>query len=228
MRPGSLLVLLAGVLVTVPACRGAATTSVDEPPRTAMVEQAPPAPPASGGELALGLGDAPDAGPATEPPASSKLRRRADVPPPPPPPVLGAPCSPAATAATATGRGAPFDPCGTKGRVAVRWDPATHTGAFAGGEVGCQLVDLDKKQIAKDPRPFVVEPRRACAKDGKVWASTSCPMCRMAFAGWSAVAVISEMTKEQSLAFQQRLRLPHDVPLTTTEAWASALASAAN
>jgi hypothetical protein len=70
--------------------------------------------------------------------------------------------------------------------------------------------------------------RHACARDGRIWAKSACIECRLPGAGWSATGIIAEMTKEQSLAFQERLGLPKSPVLTTTEAWSKTLASTAN
>lgn len=212
------------------ACRGAGTTAVDEPPKTVVVEQSPPGAPTApvpGGELGLNLGDneaekSADAGPRRGPRPQPELENVTL-------PALGAPCSPAAPSAAPPTRRTALDPCGTKGRISVRWDPSTTVSAFTKADVGCTMQDLDKKRNPKDPRgTFVMDPRRACAKDGRIWAMVSCTTCRIGFAGWSATGVIAEMTKEQSLAFQDRLGLAKVVPLTTTEAWSNAIASAAN
>lgn len=63
-------------------------------------------------------------------------------------------------------------------------------------------------------------------KDGQLWASSACITCRMVDAGWSATALIAELTREQALACQKRLGLPTDAPLLTAEAWTKALAAA--
>ena len=207
------------------ACRGAGTTAADEPPRTVVVGQSPPATSAMpGGEL--GLGGIGEGDPATQK-ADAGQQPRPKFPQAPGTialPELGAPCAPGATSPPAPRHVVAPDPCGTKGRIAIRWDPSSTVSAFTKGDVGCTMHDLDKPRSGT----FVPEPKRACAKDGRLWAMISCTVCRMPYIGWSATAVIAEMTKEQALAIQERLGLPKAVPLTTTEAWSSAIATAAN
>lgn len=219
-RAGSTLALALAVLAPL-ACRSAA---VEEPPRAATIEPIAPAPatPATPeapptGEVAI-ADPPPDA--AADKPVPMKRRHPGnDVPRPPAPPELGAPCP--APAATAAGRAAPFDPCGTKGRVSVRWNSFS---ASLGRVAPCTMVPVGKDAKAQKPT-FSGDLRSACIKDGQLWASSACLTCRMPDAGWSATALIAELTREQALACQKRLGLPADQPLLTAKAWAKALAA---
>lgn len=213
---GALSIMIAALA----SCRATTTTAVDEPPKSGVEPGTPAPPPSQGGELGLALGDGPGAAPSVGPYGQVI-------------PQLGAPCTPASRSATPTPAPIPgarpvLDPCGTKGRVSVRWDAASTTTIFKREDVGCALVDLDQKRLARDPNAFASERRLACAKDGRVWGLAACMMCRVPFAGWSATGLVAEMTKEQSLAFQARLGLPNNAPLGSTEAWSTAIATAAN
>ena len=177
-----------------------------------MIEQSAPASttPVSS-ELALG--DAPLPAPSATPP--TRRRPGNDAPPPREALEVGAPC-PAVVPAPADGRPAPFDPCGTKGRVSVRWN------AYSAALVApCKMIGVGR---TKEPSPtgYVAS---ACVQDGKLWAANVCVMCRMANAGWSATGLIAEMTREQALACQERLGLPAKEPLLTAEAWTKAIAA---
>ena len=70
--------------------------------------------------------------------------------------------------------------------------------------------------------------RQACVADGRVYALSSCVMCRLPNAGWSVVALVAEMTHEQSLTLQAKLGLPEAAPLTTADAWQKAITAASS
>jgi hypothetical protein len=194
-----------------PACRSAA---VDEPPRTVTLEQTPPRTPGTG-ELAIGEPlAAPSAATPPRTPSDAPPRRRGyDPAARGPAPELGTPCSPAAPAPN--GRAAGIDTCGTKGRVALVWEAFSSSLAT---NAPCTMASI------KSPRDDRGSLASACLKDGRLWASTSCVECRLP--GWSATALVAELTREQALMVQQRLGLPAKEPLLTAEAWSKALAGA--
>ncbi|AKU98364.1 hypothetical protein AKJ09_05028 [Labilithrix luteola] len=193
------------------ACR---TAVVDEPPKAAAVEKGPPAPSAHvTGELAIGDAPAPatsiDAGP-------SKWGRRPDATPL----VIGAPCPTAEAAPSQRPSPAPaVSPCGTKARVSVVTDPTTVSLARS---APCKLIPVGKGGKETSGTNIV----SACVSDGKLYVQSACVVCRMIDAGWSAIALIGEMTREQALAYQQSLGLPAKDPLITQEGWTKALADA--
>jgi hypothetical protein len=65
-----------------------------------------------------------------------------------------------------------------------------------------------------------------CVSEGVLYAGSVCFACRLVDAGWSARAVIQELTKEQATGLQKRLGLDDSQPLTTESAWRSALEAA--
>jgi hypothetical protein len=206
-RLAEVLTLAVAALV-LPSCRNA-TAVVDEPPKTVVVDPAPsPRAPPSDGELGLGVGLGEGAAPIWQPGQ--------------PMPEIGAPCTARTTAAPAPN--VPPDPCGTKGRVAMRWDDHSTTGAFAPKEEGCKLVEIDKNVKGKT---FTTNPRSACAKDGRIWAMAPCEICRALYSGWAATGLVAEMTPAQTLALQEKLGLGSSALLTTTEAWTKAILAAA-
>jgi len=200
---------LAALSLSAGACKGSALSAADEPPRSVTVEPLPPPSKAQGGELAIGD---PTAAPA---PAAPNL------PPVHGLPQLGAACPPPSADPL---RGGVIEPCGSKGRVSLRWAAHSARSAFT-ATPPCTLVSVEKKQ-AGAPQPGFGEARRACAQDGVLYAASVCMMCRLPTAGWSAVGVIAELTKVQSLALQEKLGLPTTAPLATTEAWHAAIAAA--
>lgn len=130
------------------ACRSAA---VDEPPRAATVEQIAPAPVTSvTGELAIV--DAPPAAASAEPPAMKRRHPGNAAPAPPTLLEIGAPCT--AAAAPLAGHPAPFDPCGTKGRVSVRWNAfSTSLGRIAPCTMGAIGKDAKAARPTFSKRP---------------------------------------------------------------------------
>jgi hypothetical protein len=222
IRATATLTLAIAATLLPTACRSAA---VDEPPKAAMIEQspAPPPPPApaapAAGELPLALGDTPKL---PAPPRAPTRRHPAnDVAQPPAPLEIGAPCP--APAAAPEDRAPSFDPCGTKGRVAVRWNAFSASLARA---APCTMVNLGEGAKPGNFPPGGHIPS-ACVKDGQLFARSTCVVCRLPGAGWNATALIAEMTRDQALACQKRLGLPTKEPLLTAEAWTKALAAAA-
>ncbi len=208
MRARSVFVALS---IAVAGCKGSAMSTSDEPPKTVTVEQVPPMA-APTGEVAIGE---PVQALAPTLPFVRGLPQIGSACPPPEPAAQGA----------RTGHSAGSLACGTKARVSVRWDPHTTMNAFAKNELPCTLVSVDKK---KAPREQLGESRQACTAEGRVYALSACMMCRLPQAGWSAVGLIAEMTREQSLTLQAKLGLSEAAPLTTTEAWQKAITAAAS
>lgn len=209
MRARSVFVALS---FAVAGCKGSAMSTSDEPPKTVTVEQVPPSA-APTGEVAIGD---PVQAPAPTMPPVRGLPQIGSACPPPEPAPQGA----------RTGRsGAPIAVCGTKARVSLRWDPHTTMNAFAKNELPCTLVSVDKK---KTPREQLGESHQACTADGRIYALSACMMCRLPQAGWSAVGLIAEMTREQSLTLQAKLGLSEAAPLRTTDDWQKAITAASS
>lgn len=164
--------------------------------RSAVVDEPPKAATVANGDAA--------------PPAQSAQQHDAT------PLAIGAPC-PTAEAAPAQRPGAApaVSPCGKSARVSVVTDPSTISLART---APCKLTP-----VSKTPGTNILS---ACVSEGKLYVQNSCVVCRMVDAGWSAIALIGEMTREQALAYQQSLGLPVNEPLFTEQAWMKALGNA--
>jgi hypothetical protein len=127
--------------------------------------------------------------------------------PPAPAPKLGDPCSADASADP--------DPCGTKGRIALELDNRSATRA---GEPKCKETRLPMQGVNQ---PY------ACVDNGIVHAAAVCVACRMAMAGWSARALISELTPAQAEFLQQKLGLDRGAALASAADWRRAIAAKA-
>lgn len=207
-RPTSIIAFVIA-LVALPLSVGACQSTANEPPRVVTIEPVPPPSKTQGGELAIGE---PTATPAPIAPTLPLLGGL---------PQLGSACPPPSADAQ---RGVVVEACGAKGRVSLRFDARSAKNAFTKAPP-CTLVSVEKKQ---PNGPGMGEARRACVEDGVLYAASVCMMCRLPTAGWSAVGVIAELTKEQSLALQEKLGLSTSATLSTTEAWQKAIAAAAS
>jgi len=101
------------------------------------------------------------------------------------------------------------DTCGTKGRIAVEFDPSQ---TIMTPDPPCQLVTFVHKQKQNDPVPMGGMSNSACVTGEELLASGACQMCRVPFVGWSFHGRIDEMTKAQSVAIFKRLELSGDTP----------------
>lgn len=205
--------ILALACLSLLACRSGA----DEPPRTITAETVPvtatPRPTPTVPPQKTAEPD-PTPAPTDNPPLPMKYPPRAQLAEPP---ALGAPCT-TPNAAAGPDR---FDACGTKQRVAVRWS-AGSTAMTVGAPCKMQRVGKLEKPGTIPVGGYMPS---ACMSEGQLWATSACVMCRMAEAGWSAIARIDEMTSAQALAIQEKLGLPHTSPLVGEAAWARAIAA---
>ena len=107
-------------------------------------------------------------------------------------PALGAPCG----APNASDPEHTLDPCGTKRRISVRWNPSS---SLTASDAPCRLRKVG--QVGMDVQG-------ACVSDGRLYAARWCVPCRVVGAGWSVVAELAETTRPQARAIQERLGLP--------------------
>jgi len=123
--------------------------------------------------------------------------------------ALGSPCAP-----TAGSKG--LDTCGRKGRVSVELDAAT---VALLRNAACEPTKLSQRSVYQP---------MACVSEGVLFAGSLCFACRLVDSGWSAKAIIAELTEEQALELQKRLGLDTARALTGAGAWQSAISAAAH
>lgn len=131
----------------------------------------------------------------------------------PAPPVLGHRAPLGAACVPAKGS-AGLDPCGAKGRVSLELDGATTALLRA---ASCELTELEHQSVYAP---------NACLSEGVLYAGAICFACRLMDAGWSAKALVRELTREQSLELQKRLGLDTTRPLGTEAEWRAAIEAA--
>jgi|SRR5688572_12627647 len=122
-------------------------------------------------------------------------------------PAIGTPC----TAGSASGRS--IDPCGKTGRVAIEID-----------EASVQLAHQTECKLERTGRENMYS-ASACVHGDRLYAEKACIACRLPMSGWSARAVMAELTEAQALEIQKKLLLPTSRVLKTPADWQQAIAA---
>lgn len=105
-----------------------------------------------------------------------------------------------------------IDPCGAKQRIAIEMNPRQ---AIFTRELPCT-------PGASHERP--PNELRTCIEGDRLYAQSTCFICRVPQSGWAVVAQLDELTPEGARALQGMLDLPHETALSGTAAWRQALA----
>jgi hypothetical protein len=188
----------------------AACASKDPGPTTPQVVT--PAAPAAVAEEPGGAEPEATAPPEAEPVPTAPAQASYPFAPPAGKParaMLGAPCP-------AAGAQKP-DPCGSRGRVSLEVD-ARSVSLGRGAECQLQSLRRDSKSMYE---------ASACIDGDMLYAANTCIACRMLHAGWSAKAIISELTRAQALEVQNQLGLSPTLSLKSPDDWRRALSAAA-